>query len=156
MLFRFHMVTNWLWRLHNPLIPWLIKVFYGIPFGVVLPPSARLYPGAILNYQGLRTVIHNDAVIEDRVVISTGVTIGGRSGRPEAPVIHKGPLIESGNKVFGGYSSRGIRVGWRQRSRYPGRPVSCGDGWRYQQGWFVSTARKTFPTRPTIDGSSRQ
>jgi len=101
MIVRFHAVANWLWRMHIPLIPWLIKVFYRIAFGVVLPPSVRLGRGVILSYQGLGTVIHKDAVIEDRAVISTGVTIGGRGGRTGAPVICEGALIGTGAKVLG-------------------------------------------------------
>jgi serine O-acetyltransferase len=104
MLVRIHVVANWLWRMRIPFVPWLIKVFYRIAFGVVLPPSVRLGRGVILSYQGLGTVIHKDAVIEDRVVISTGVTIGGRSGLVGAPVIREGALIGTGAKVLGAIS----------------------------------------------------
>lgn len=101
MIVRFHAFANWLWRMQVPLIPWLIKVFNRIAFGVVLPPSVRLGRGVILSYQGLGTVIHKNAVIGDRAVISTGVTIGGRGGRMGAPVICEGALIGTGAKVLG-------------------------------------------------------
>ncbi len=112
MILRIHRLAHLLWRLRIPLLPWLIKGFIRIAFGLVLPPSVSLGRGVILGYQGLGTVIHKMAVIEDRAVISTGVTIGGRSGRPGAPVIGEGALIGTGAKVLGPIRvGRGASVG---------------------------------------------
>lgn len=101
MILRIHAIANWLWRHRVPLLPWLHKAFNRIVFGVVIPPQTRIGRDVLLSYQGLGTVIHRDAVIEDGAVISTGVTLGGRGGRPGAPHIGAGALIGTGAKVLG-------------------------------------------------------
>lgn len=63
MILRLHRIAHMLWRLHVPLLPWLIKVFNRIAFGVDLPPSARVGRNVLFSYQGLGTVIHKEAEI---------------------------------------------------------------------------------------------
>lgn len=101
MVTRLYRISHFLWRWHVPLLPWVIKVINRIAFGAVVPPSTRIGRGVLLSYQGLATVIHKDAVIGDKVIISTCVTIGGRSGHKEAPVIEEGAFIGTGAKVLG-------------------------------------------------------
>lgn len=95
-----------LWVARVPVLPKLLKVINRVVFSVVLPPSVRIGKDVRLGYQGLGIVIHGLAVIEARVAIGTGVTIGGRSGQPGAPVICEGAMIGSGAKVLGA-----VRVG---------------------------------------------
>ena len=87
------------WRL--PLLPTLFKAINRICFAVVLPPTAQVGRNVLFSYQGLGTVIHKQAVIEDDVVISTGVTIGGKSGHSRVPPIKRGAFIGTGAKVLG-------------------------------------------------------
>ncbi len=87
------------WRL--PLLPTLFKAINRICFAVVLPPTAQVGRNVLFSYQGLGTVIHKQAVIEDDVVISTGVTIGGKSGHSRVPHIKRGAFIGTGAKVLG-------------------------------------------------------
>ncbi|MFH1986430.1 MAG: serine acetyltransferase [Pseudomonadota bacterium] len=101
MFLRLHRINHWLWSRKVPFVPWFIKVFFRIVFGVVLPPSVKVGRGVIISYQGLGTVIHKEAAIGDRAVISSCVTLGGRSGLKGAPVIEEGALIGSGAKVLG-------------------------------------------------------
>ena len=98
---RLYRIARWLYLRRVPFLPWCIKVFTRIVFGVVLPPSASLGHGVLLDYQGLGIVIHRNAIIGDRAVIGTGVTIGGRSGREGAPVLGEGAMIGTGAKVLG-------------------------------------------------------
>ena len=83
------------------MLPWILKSINRVTFGVVLPPSVDLGPGVLLSYEGLGTVIHKRAVIGAKVVIASGVTIGGRSGHDGVPVIGRGALIGTGAKVLG-------------------------------------------------------
>ena len=79
----------------------MIKIINRVVFSVVLPPSAQLGKGVLLSYHGLGTVIHRRAVSGDRVIVGTGVTIGGRAGHEAVPVIGEGAMIGSGAKVLG-------------------------------------------------------
>lgn len=112
MVMLIHRAAHALWRWHVPLMPKLLKIINRVAFGVVLPPSVFIGKGVLLSYQGLGTVIHKTARIEDGAVISTGVTLGGRSGLPGAPVIGAGALIGTGAKVLGPIRvGRGAQVG---------------------------------------------
>ncbi|HRD87463.1 MAG TPA: serine acetyltransferase [Accumulibacter sp.] len=106
MVLSIHRVAHTLWKWHIPLIPKLLKIVNRVVFGVVLPPSVLIGKNALLSYQGLGTVVHKSAQIGNSVIISTGVTIGGRSGKNGAPIICDGALIGTGAKVLGP-----IRVG---------------------------------------------
>ena len=101
MVLRIHRLANWLWLRGVPVIPRILKVCNRILFGVVLPPQTRIGNNVLLSYQGLGTVIHRDAVIDDGAIISTGVTIGGRSGQLGAPHICENVLLGTGAKVLG-------------------------------------------------------
>jgi serine O-acetyltransferase len=106
MALKIYRLAHWLWRHRIPFLPWLLKALNRIVFAVVLPPSARIGRGVVLSYEGLGTVIHKRAVIEDGALIGTGVTIGGRSGSVDVPVIGAGAMVGSGAKILGP-----IRVG---------------------------------------------
>lgn len=101
MITRLHHLAHMLWRWHVPFLPWLIKLINRVVFGLVLPPAVRVGSNVLFSYQGLGTVVHKEAEIHDGVIISTGVTIGGRSGRPGAPVIEEGVFVGTGAKVLG-------------------------------------------------------
>jgi serine O-acetyltransferase len=101
MVLLIHRVANALWRWHVPLLPKLLKITNRIVFGVVLPPSVQVGSGVPFSHQGLGTVIHKAVKIGNGAIISTGVTIGGRSGLAGAPVIGQGALIGTNAKVLG-------------------------------------------------------
>lgn len=112
MVVRIHRCAHWLWRHHVPVLPILLKAVNRVVFGVVLPPQTVIGPGVLFSYQGLGTVIHRDAVIEEGAIISTGVTIGGRGGRTGAPRICANALIGTGAKVLGPVSiGKGASIG---------------------------------------------
>lgn len=102
-------------RLHRAGVPLLPRLLYGLNrmlFAVVLPPAARLGRGVLLGYQGLGVVIHADAVLGDRVVVSPGVTIGGTGTRQGVPVIDDDVHIGTGAKLLGPiHIGRGARIG---------------------------------------------
>lgn len=112
MVVRIHRCAHWLWRHHVPVLPILLKAVSRVVFGVVLPPQTVIGQGVLFSYQGLGTVIHRDAVIEEGAIISTGVTIGGRGGRTGAPRIGANALIGTGAKVLGPVSiGKGASIG---------------------------------------------
>lgn len=112
MMMRIYRLARWLHLRRVPLLPWLLRALNRIVFGVVLPPSAQIGKDVLLSYQGLGIVIHRRAVIGDRVVVGTGVTIGGRSGHAQVPVIEDDVLIGTGAKVLGPVRiGRGASIG---------------------------------------------
>lgn len=105
-------VASWLHRRGVPWLPRLLYLFNRLAFGVVLPPSVRLGRDVVLGYSGLGIVVHARCVIGDRVRISPHVTLGGRSGLPDVPVIEDDVLIGAGGFILGPVRvGRGARVG---------------------------------------------
>lgn len=89
-------------RLNLPLIPEVLNVLLiRIPFSCQIGVGARLGRGITLGHGGLGVVIHKRAEIEDGVVIATGVTIGGTSGKAGVPKIGAGTRIGTGAKILG-------------------------------------------------------
>ncbi|OYU85814.1 MAG: serine acetyltransferase [Burkholderiales bacterium PBB5] len=100
-MLRIHRLAHWLHVRGVPLLP---RVLYGVNrilFAVVLPPSVKVGRDVVLGYSGLGVVIHARCVIGDRVLIGTGVTIGGRGTLREVPVIGDDVEIGSGAKILG-------------------------------------------------------
>lgn len=98
---RIYRIAHWLHQRKVPVLPFLLKSFNRIAFGVVLPPSAQVGQRVLFSYEGLGTVVHRRAVLGDDAVIGAGVTIGGRSGSKGVPVIGRGAVIGAGAKVLG-------------------------------------------------------
>lgn len=86
-MLRIYRVARRLYLWHVPLLPWLPYVLNRLVFSVVLPPTAVVGRNVIFGYSGLAIVIHKRARIGNDVVISPNVTIGGRSGHQDVPVI---------------------------------------------------------------------
>lgn len=68
------------------------------------PPSVKIGGGTSFGYKGIGVVIHKRAKIGKNCVIAQGVTIGGRSGHYEVPVIGDNCCIGAGAKVLGANS----------------------------------------------------
>lgn len=75
----------WIYLVHNSFIPAQCEIGEGTSFG----------------YKGIGVVIHKRAKIGKNCVIAQGVTIGGRSGHYEVPVIGDNCYIGVGAKVLG-------------------------------------------------------
>jgi serine O-acetyltransferase len=101
MVLALHFISHWLWRHRIPVLPRVIQGVIRVFFAVAIPPSVKFGRGVTLGYSGLGTVIHARATIGDRVNIGSCVTIGGRSGHYDVPVIEEGVDIGSGAKILG-------------------------------------------------------
>lgn len=75
----------WIYLVHNSFIPAECQIGEGNSFG----------------YKGIGVVIHRRAKIGKNCLIAQGVTIGGRSGHYDVPVIGDNCYIGAGAKVLG-------------------------------------------------------
>ena len=105
---RLHRVGNWAYRHGVPLLPQLAKGLIRLLWNCVLPSEAVVGSDTALGYRGLGTVVHARARVGHSCLIGPNVTIGGRSGHHDVPVIGDRVLVGAGARILG--------------------PVSVGDG----------------------------
>lgn len=81
--------------------------------GCSVPLDARIGAGSVCEHRGLGVVIHEEAVVGERVHILTGVVVGGRGrGVDGAPIIEDDVTLAPGAKVLGPVTvGRGSIVG---------------------------------------------
>jgi serine O-acetyltransferase len=95
-----------------PVLPRLLKRMVLHLYGSVLDPALELPATTQLGYGGVRIVVHPGARIGERVLISHGVTVGGRAGHPGLPVIEDDVRIGAGAVILGPVRvGRGALVG---------------------------------------------
>jgi serine O-acetyltransferase len=95
-----------------PVLPRVLKRLVLHLYGSVLDPALVLPADVELGYGGLGIVIHPGARIGRRVLVSHGVTIGGRAGKEGLPVIEDDVKIGAGAKILGPVTlGRGALVG---------------------------------------------
>jgi serine O-acetyltransferase len=82
-------------------VPRLIDYMNRLVFGCWIPHEASIGAGVVLGYGGLSIVIHQDAMIGDRVHIDQGVTIGGNGTRFGVARVGDDVYIGAGAKILG-------------------------------------------------------
>lgn len=111
-MIHFYRLARWLFVRRIPVLPRLIYIFNRIVFSVVLPPSAEVGRNVVFGYSGLGIVVHKRARIGNNVIVSPNVTIGGRSGLLDVPVIEDDVLIGAGACILGPVTiGRGAKIG---------------------------------------------
>ena len=83
-------IAKFIWRLNR------------IIFSCEIDPSADISPSVKTPHNLLGCVIGSDVIIGENAKILHNVTIGGRRGSPEMPVIGKNVLIGVGAVILGG------------------------------------------------------
>lgn len=84
-----------------PVLPAVVRKVIHYLHGSYIPCEADIGEGTQLGYGGMGIVIHKDARIGKHCLISHQVTIGGRSGIKQLPVIGDYVRIGAGAKILG-------------------------------------------------------
>ena len=101
MLIHFYRFNNWLYRHRIPLLPKFIWKLQYLLFNCSVPASCQIGGGTKFGYVGIAVVMHGRTVIGKNCMIGQGVTIGGKSGWYEVPVIGDNVHINAGAKIIG-------------------------------------------------------
>ena len=100
MFYRFaHFLQRHKFQLFARIISQLGRFFTGIE----IHPSAKISAGIFIDH-GMGVVIGATAIVEEKVVIYHGVTLGGTGkdrGEKRHPTVKKGAIIGSGAKILG-------------------------------------------------------
>ncbi|OJT21568.1 serine acetyltransferase [Archangium sp. Cb G35] len=89
-----------------PVLPAVLRKAIHYLHGSYIPAETEIGEGTQLGYGGMGIVIHKDARIGRHCLISHQVTIGGRSGLKDLPVIGDYVRIGAGAKILGN-----VRIG---------------------------------------------
>lgn len=94
-------IEHRLYRCHLSWLAWIVRSFIYLIHNSYIPYTCNIGKGTIFAYKGIGVVIHSEAVIGEDCLIGTNVTIGGRSGHMQVPIIGNNVEICSGAKVLG-------------------------------------------------------
>ena len=98
---RFYRLGHFLYKRKIPFFPKIIELFIFIIYNSRIPSSCIIGKGTSFGYGGIGCVIHARSKIGSNVLIGTNVTIGGRSGHFEVPIIGDNVYIGTGAKILG-------------------------------------------------------
>lgn len=101
MLIFFYKFSNWLYRHRVPMLPKFIWKLNYLLFNCSVPASCTIGSGTKFGYGGIGVVIHSRAVIGSNCMIGQNVTIGGKSGWYEVPVIGNNVEMSAGCRIIG-------------------------------------------------------
>ena len=101
MLIHWYRFNNWLYRHHVPFLPWFIWRLQYLLFNSSVPASVQIGKGSFFGYGGIGVVIHSRAILGKNCGIGQHVTIGGKSGWYEVPVIGDNVEISAGSCIIG-------------------------------------------------------
>jgi serine O-acetyltransferase len=88
-----------LWRI--PLLPKRIELIIFLLYNSKIPTSCEIGGGSFFSYGGIGVVLHARCKIGENVDIGTNVTVGGKSGNYDVPIIGNNVYIATGAKILG-------------------------------------------------------
>lgn len=101
MLIHWYRFGHWCHKHRIPFLPKLVWKLSYLLFNSSVPASVVIGGGSKFAYGGIGVVIHSRAVIGKNCMIGQNVTIGGKSGWYEVPVIGDNVEISAGARIIG-------------------------------------------------------
>lgn len=111
-IYFFYTLEKWCYNHHLLLIAVIIRAFIRIVFSADIPYKLQIGKGTKMPHDALGSVFHPDVKIGKNCVVRQGVTIGGRSGHTQLPVLEDfvdvgthaqilGPIVLGHHSVIG-------------------------------------------------------
>lgn len=98
---KLYRVGRWCYERRIPIIPKMVYYLIFLIYNSSVPMSAEIGEGSYFAHGGVGVVLHERCRIGKNVVIAQQVTVGGRSGLIDVPVIEDNCYIGAGAKVLG-------------------------------------------------------
>jgi serine O-acetyltransferase len=94
-------VSNWLYNIGIPVFPKIIQGLIFLIYNSSIPYKCRIGKGSFFGHGGIGVVLHKAVKIGNNCKVGANVTVGGRSGHKNLPVIGDNVLISTGSKILG-------------------------------------------------------
>ena len=94
-------IANMFYEKKITLVSVIIRAFMRIIFACDVPYQTKIGKGTLFPHHALGVIIHPYAKIGENCVINQNVTIGGRSGYKQLPVIGDNTLLGAGSIILG-------------------------------------------------------
>ena len=101
MLIHWYRISHWCHTHQLTVLSGLICKVQYLLFNSYLPGSCTIGKGTKLAYGGIGIVVHARAIMGGGGLIGQGVTIGGKSGWYEVPIIGDNVHISAGARILG-------------------------------------------------------
>ncbi len=86
-IYFFYTIERWLYLHHLTLLAIIIRAFIRIVFSADIPYQLEIGKGTKMPHDALGSLFHPYAKIGKNCIIRQGVTVGGRSGHTQLPII---------------------------------------------------------------------
>ncbi len=100
-LLTLYRIGRWCYLRRVPLVPALMYYLIRLLHHASIPMSVEIGVGTEFAHGGLGVVLHQRCRIGKNVMISHQVTVGGRSGLNDVPIIEDNCYIGTGARVLG-------------------------------------------------------
>lgn len=101
MVYKFYRLENFLYRIKLIPLAIIVRALMRIIFSCDIPYKAVIGKGTTFPHLALGVVIHERAKIGSNCKILQGVTIGGRAGYNEVPIIGNNVLVGANSTIMG-------------------------------------------------------
>jgi serine O-acetyltransferase len=96
-----YQVGRWCYLHHIPLVPQIMYRLIFLLAGAVVPMSVEIGEGTQFAYGGNGVVLHGRTRIGRNVLIAPQVTLGGRAGLDDVPIVDDDCYLGAGAKILG-------------------------------------------------------
>lgn len=99
--YKFYIIAHRLYNYNLVFFSKIIKLFIFVVYNCSIPFEARIGKGTKFAYGGISVIIHKRTIIGKNCNIGSNVTIGGRSGFKDVPIIGDNVMVGTGAKILG-------------------------------------------------------
>ena len=100
-IYFFYSLESWFYLHHLTIIAVFIRAFIRVLFSADIPYKLKIGKGTKMPHDALGSLFHPDVIIGNNCVILHGVTIGGRSGYKNLPIIKDNVWIGAHSIILG-------------------------------------------------------
>jgi serine O-acetyltransferase len=97
----FHRIGSFFYKKNIKLISRIVDGFIFLIYNSYIPSSCKIGKGTKFAYKGISVVIHNRSIIGKNCIIGQSITIGGKDGSLNPPVIGNNVYIAAGSRIIG-------------------------------------------------------